>query len=173
MKQLKDIIKESLIKKDTKIKHIIDVDNLNKTEETIYDDIEYDDSDESDFHWHECEKFFKRIEQEYQYFITLKFDSIMKSKDLGNNIIFYSDNLIDQYESIITGKDMGYAVKYVKGHIEIDCINSGSRATYYIYAVSDDAYLKISDWFDGYIDKDKSYLEFLKKEENAIIPIEL
>jgi hypothetical protein len=71
---------------------------------------------------------------------------------------------------IITGKDLGYEARMVNGHIEIDCINSGSRATYYIYAIKEDVIDEIDDWLDG--DAEYDMWEFLVKKEN-IIPIEI
>lgn len=60
-----------------------------------------------------------------------------------------SDSLYKLVKSIMTGRDAGYEVKLKTGHIEIDCINSGSRVTNYIYAVNQEIYDDIDDWFSG------------------------
>ena len=91
-------------------------------------------------------------------------------RDLAESFHDYSDDLDNIKGRIITGHDLGYEVRISHGHIEIDCINSGSRATYYIYSLNDKSYEDIESWFDGDLENDK--LDFLYQQGN-IIPIEL
>lgn len=66
---------------------------------------------------------------------------------------------------------MGFEIKEVHGHIEIHCINSASRCIWYLYAITEDSYNDIEDWFNSEYNKyeEKDYL-FQIIDQN-IIPI--
>ena len=169
MKELNQYLIEALINKNTKINHIIDVDNLINDNFILYDDSEEPD----DIAWEDCKREFKTINKKYDYFLLCKHTPIMKWKNPNNIVIAVSDDLERLYHKVITGRDYGYAVRMVHGHIEIDCINSGSRVTYYIYAISENAYNKIDEWEWGDIDPEDFDFTFLYKEEGNVIPIEI
>ena len=69
----------------------------------------------------------------------------IKDNDIVNRYV-YLEQAIKKY---VNGNDLGNEVRLAYGHIEIDCINSGSRATYYIYAISPDISSDVEEWFEG------------------------
>ena len=81
-------------------------------------------------------------------FIVFKFDSISDSKNFNKSAYDLNLSLLDIFEKIITGKDLGYEIRIKDGHLEFDCINSGSRGTYYIYALSSEGYQVAEDTLD-------------------------
>ena len=146
MKQLTQYIQEKLkINSKSKI-NVYNPDFLNNIEEVIYDD--EGDEHELDSKWNYCESELKRINKNYSGFIVAKWDPLSELEDFDNNISLSSD-LEDIKDDIISGKDLGYEVRLSHGHLEIDCINSGSRATYYVYALKDTAYADVELYFDG------------------------
>jgi hypothetical protein len=171
MKQIVEFIQEKLqITKDSKI-GAYNPDNLNAENDLLYDsededDVAYDDfMDELD-----------TINKEFNGFVVCKWSPLSKIKDFDKYINDWSDDLEEISKRIMDGRDLGYEVRLVGGHLEFDCINSGSRATYYVYALNDEAAEKIEEWFDtpesldGNEDKDK--LKFLFQKGN-ILPIEI
>lgn len=126
---------------------------------------------------------YNEIEHKYDYFIYTRFDSLStlfdkyynKNKNINTLIdnIDYNEYFKKITQKIITGRDYGYEIKLVRGHIEIDCINSGSCGTYYIYAITYKGYIDVDDWFtDGCDDEaQKDFLYSIIKEN--IVPIEL
>ncbi len=168
MKTINDFIKEALIKKDTEISHNIDVDHLIKDNFILYDDTD-PDCDEKD--WDDCENDFYEIDGNYNFFLCCKDQSLMKLKDY-RKIETVTVNLDDIIKTVITGKDYGYAVRINYGHIEIDCINSGSRRTYYIYAISENAYDEIESYLYGDMDESDFDIGFIYNEKD-VIPIKI
>ena len=174
MKELNQYLIEALINKNSKIQEIIDVDNLIDNENYLYNDEDMNLSEYGNrLAWDECNDCLEYFTDTYKYFLTTEFISLMKIKNNYNKSIFgIHDDLLEIKNKIITGKDLGYSIKLFHGHIEIDCINSGSRATYYIYALSEEAYDKMNLWenepdkLEGNTDKEK--LSFLYKKGNII-----
>lgn len=170
MKQLKEYITEKL--HVGKYQNKYNPDDLNGDDTLIYSDMDNED-DEADS-YNDFIDTIESINKNYTGFIVCRFDSLSKIEGKTNlyekTINDYSDDLTEIKDRIITGKDLGYEVRVSHGHIEIDCVNSGSRATYYIYALNDKAYEDIEYWFDGDLENDK--LDFLYQKGN-IIPIEL
>lgn len=176
MKSLKQSIKEALkINSKSKVIKTDYPEYLTNESYTMYNSENDDDYDYKDFLDN-----IKIVEDEYKGIIITQFEPLIKIK---TNFDFKVWRMItgkyaDQYNQItkvidteiITGKDLGYEARMVNGHIEIDCINSGSRATYYIYAIKEDVIDEIDDWLDG--DAEYDMWEFLVKKEN-IIPIEI
>jgi len=147
-------------------------DDLNGDDTLIYSDMNNED-DEGDS-YNDFIDTMESINSNYTHFIVCKFNSLSKIEGKTNiyekTINDYSDDLNNIKGRIITGHDLGYEVRISHGHIEIDCVNSGSRATYYIYSLNDKSYEDIESWFDGDLENDK--LDFLYQQGN-IIPIEL
>ena len=153
MKTLNTYITEKLVlNKDTFKELEYNPDSLSDEYIILYSTEDQDENDEDYF-----DDFMSNIDEldkEYDSYIVLyKSLSDIKNnkKDQNtNNIInyyIYLDKIIDKY---INGKNYGYEVRLAYGHIEIDCINSGSRGTYYIYALHPDISDKVEEWFDGY-----------------------
>ena len=172
MKTLTNFIQEKyLINNDTNTE--VDLDNLTKEKIVLYDDTAYDeeDIDDKDGDWYNCTEDLKNINNEYDHFLAFKGKSIMNISSTAQNDVFsikeYYNYKLDLYDILykIINNDLGYAIRINGGHIEIDCINSGSRCTYYIYAISGEGDCKIEDeeFLDFYTDYDHKY----------VIPIEL
>ena len=173
MKQLIDIIEALKINSKSKVGKY-DPDRLNNEEFVLYDDTAYDgeDEDDKDIDWEDCEKELETIQREYDYFFVTKFEPISKIKDFEKSIYHIDESLDDIKDKIITGKDYGYAIRVSYGHMEIDCINSGSRATYYIYALTHEAYDKMICWWESPDElegkNDEEKLSFLFEEGNIV-----
>jgi len=174
MKTLKSIIHEKLIIN----KHIkptqLDVDDLTgKKPEKLYSDRwDFDDDGDMDAQWEVCQNELNEINNHKGNcgFICTKFKSLGQSKKIEEDIVLVEDDLDNIVSQIIDGKDYGYEVRLVGGHLELECINSGSSGTYYIYKLSPLAMGHMQDWWDG--DEDQKSLAFLYAEE-SIVPIEL
>ena len=152
-------IQEKLkITKDTKINY--DPDFLNNFTEVLYS--YNDDEDLSDLRWDYCESMLKRINNKYEGFVVTRWDSITQIKDFDKSVNDYSDDLEEIKNRIITGRDLGYEVRLSHGHLEFDCINSGSKGTYYVYALKDIAYTDIEAWFDGEEDENGNPIDIKK-----------
>lgn len=174
MKNLKETILEKLvINKNSKKNY--NVDELNNDNITLYNNQDCDDEDMQDMQWDYMTEIIKDIDANYDGFVVCRFNSLSKSKNLEKDVNDCSDDLQEISKRILTGKDLGYAVKVIGGHLEFDCINSGSKATYYVYALSPIAYEKIETYFgepeslDG---DDSDKLKFLF-DEDSIISIEI
>ena len=141
------VIEKLKIGVNTKVMSGYNPDNLNQDVEELYSDS--NDEDLDDLKWDYCESEIKRINKNYSGFVVTRWDSITKIKDFDKSVNDYSDDLEQIKDRIITGKDMGYEVRLSHGHLEFDCINSGSRGTYYVYALTDTALADVESWFDG------------------------
>ena len=153
------------------------VDRLNDIKTVLYSDIDNEKKDEDDVavEYNDFIDTIENIDGEYPGFIVSRYNSLEKIKGKDNKVFIktvndYSNNLSEIKDRIITGKDLGYEVRLAYGHLEFDCINSGSRATYYVYALSHEAYSWVELWFEG--DEGFQDLNFLYEEGN-IIPIEI
>ena len=178
MKTLKSIIFEKLIINRNIQPSQQDVDDLTGDNITLYSDRECDDEDMQDIQCDYCQNMLNKINNHKDNcgFICTKFKSLGQSKsikggyDPNNDIYFISDDLNEFIDKIITGKDSGYELRLVGGHIEVDCINSGSSATYYIYQLDKTAWEQMESWWRG--DEEVDNVRFLYKE-GSIIPIEI
>lgn len=160
MKHLNEFIIEKFkINKDIDIK--FNPDSLNNDNTIIFDS----ESSEGET-WEDCTDEIKQINDKYYGFLVCKFIPLSKIKNYEKDINDYSDQLDQITDRILTGRDLGYQIKLVKGHLEYDCINSGSRATYYVYALSEEAYLAVEEWFNG--DLETSELKSLFNEESIL-----
>ena len=173
MKQLYNIIQEKLvINKHSKIKY--NVDSLTNDNITLYDDQECDDEDMQDMQWDYCQNILNEIDKKLNCsgYLILKFKSLGKldpNKLINDNHILGIDQYLEKcIDEVITGKDYGYKVRLVGGHLEIDCINSGSCGTYYIYAIEKTAWDHLTAWYEG--DDEVNSLAFLYAKE-SIVPI--
>lgn len=119
-------------------------DALNGDNELLYSS-ESDDDD-----WEDVKEELNYLEDKYCGFLVTQFKSLseIKVEQLERTLYRNSRQLIeDIIDEIINGKDLGYEIKLICGHLEIDCLNSGSRATYYVYAFDDgENYEKMVDW---------------------------
>ncbi len=157
-------------------------DELDSDTYILYDSQSYENEEEEEIEWEDCLNTLNEINKKYDNFIVCKFDSLgylMKTnnhKKIENVLNDYSDDLNEIKKRIITGHDLGYTVRLKGGHIEIDCVNSGSRATYYVYAINNEIYEKVEEWFDTpeSLDGDDDYekLTFLFEKGN-ILSIEI
>lgn len=169
MKLINNYISEKLVI-NKQIKGQYNPDLLNQENIVLYK------SEEDDWQDEDYREEIKNIEKNYSYFMCTKFSSLGSSKsikggyDPDNDIYDIQEYDLEHIvDNVITGKDLGYDVRLTGGHIEIDCINSGSRATYYIYSLSHETYDKLAAWWEG--DEDVDNLKFLY-QKGAIIPIE-
>ena len=176
MKNLKDIIFEKLkINSNSKVRNSFDPERLTNQRFTLYDSQSYENDNDEAVDWKDCEDALMSYDDQVNGFFVCQYEPISKIKNFANSIYHINDDLLSIREKIITGNDLGYEIRYEYGHLEIDCINSGSRATYYIYGLSQEAYEKMITWWEspdeleGETDEEK--LDFLFEEGN-IIPIE-
>ena len=120
------------------------------------------------------------INDKYDGFIYCKFDSlselinnVKKTKDDSDlyseiNIEFELEKIMN---TIITGRDYGYELRLVYGHLELDSINSGSRATTYIYALKNDGLTDLEWIYSGEASEEES--DIIGIINQNIVPIEL
>lgn len=172
MKELKQFILEKFKINSKNAKDIVkfDPDNLNSDEQIMYDSEDADENGENDIFYEDFMQEIKTLEKEYNYFLVSRFIPLSKlstEKDYEKNLNDYSDELSLIIKRIMTGKDLGYEARLKYGHLEVDCINSGSRGTYYIYALSHEAYDEISAWFEGGWEEVES-LNFLYNEKSIL-----
>lgn len=169
MKNLNNYISEKLnIGKDFKIPYYVD--DLTNQDMVLYSDVD----DELDIDWNDFKDELDQIGDKYDrtvggYFFCAKPLSKYNGQTLLEHItcLEFIDDVISE---ICTGKDAGYVIKLVHGHIEVSAINSGSRSTYYIYAVEPKMYDRLLAWYEG--DDSIESLDFIF-EKGTIIPIEL
>lgn len=160
------IIEKLVINKDLKIDKY-NPDELNGDNEILYNSQDYDNEDDNSVAWEDCDEIIMSIDKEYDYFLMTRFKSLRNSKDLEKDLYAYSpcqesNDIHDLININPITKSQGLEIRLTGGHIEIDAINSGSRATYYIYALSHKAYDEISAWFEGG-DEEVESLDFLFK----------
>lgn len=178
MKTIHNYIAEKLkLGKNLNIK--FNLDELIDQNITLYDSTsDFEEEDDESVMWDDCVDAIDNISEKYNYFIAFQYESIMKAKETAikkhENVEPYkiSEALREITEYVMSGKDMGYAVRLVGGHMEIDCINSGSRSTYYIYALSSEGYDRVSAYWEG--DESEPNIDFLYSDEQQkyIVPIE-
>jgi hypothetical protein len=164
MKSLIEIINEKL--KISKGYGNFNPDETDSNVTTIYDSTTYKNEDEEYIDLREYKEIMKQIEKDIDGFLLMN-EPISKSKNIENdidNVYIYLDDIIDK---VITGKDYGYRVRIDSGHIEIDCINSGSSNTYYIYGLSRDGQMKLEEWFAD--EGEYSLKDLLFDENNYVI----
>jgi hypothetical protein len=130
----------------------------NDEPEILYSDMEEDNADDE---WDCFKEDMKYLEDKYYGFLVTQFTSLsnITVKELERKLWRNSRQLIDDIiDEIVNGKAMGYEISLVGGHIEIDCINSGSRGTYYVYAFdNDENYIKMIDWAGNDISDEELY----------------
>lgn len=166
MKTLLETINEKL--KVTKSGYKFNPDIMNDKTIILYDSSNYDDVEEESSDWSDCNSLLDKLEKDIDGFLLMN-EPISKSKNLekdADNIYTYWDDIKDK---VITGKDHGYCIRINSGHIEIDCINSGSSNTYYVYGLSKDGMIKLEEWFAG----EEYELKDLLLDENNYIAIDI
>ena len=175
MNNLSIYIQEKLkINSNSKVDNKFDPERLTDHRFVLYDSQSYENEDDEAVDWGDCEDFLISYDEQVNGFIGCD-EPITKIKNYNKGISLFDDNLISLRDRIITGKDLGYEIRYEYGHLEFDCINSGSRRTFYIYGLSQEGYDKLDLWWnypdelEG--DTDEEKLAFLFEEGN-IIPIE-
>ena len=173
MKTINKFILERLkINKNDEIK--FNPDTLCHQTIILYDDTEINDEDK-DIEWENCESDLKHIDDKIYGlkegqggFVCFRFKSISKSNNIDNDLLCYNVDLLELInEEIITGKDYGYIVRVTNGHIEIDCLNSGNRATYYIYGLSYEGFNIVDDYFNDDTDLN-TLIKALYNKDNII-----
>jgi len=169
MNNIKDYILEKFKINSKNAKRGFDPDDLTGDHQVLYNSEDEDDS------YRDLEEILQMINdnEKYQSFIVCKFKQLSNMKNMYNNdndIYFFNDDLMKVIDKVITGKDLGYEVKLMYGHLQVDCINSGSRGDYYIYALSEEGTEKMTLWWEG--DESVPDLKFLFNEKN-LLPIEL
>ena len=175
MKNLKDIINEKLkINSNSKVDNKFDPERLTDHRFVLYDSQSYENEDDEAVDWKDCEDSLMSYDDQAAGFIACD-NPISKIKNYSKDIALTDEDLLSLRERIVTGKDLGYEIRYEYGHLEFDCINSGSRRTFYIYGLSEEAFDKFEQWCndpDELIgDTDEEKLAFLFEEGN-IIPLE-
>ena len=130
----------------------------NDEAEILYSDMEEDNAEDE---WDCFKEDMKYLEDKYYGFLVTQFTSLsnITVKELERKLWRNSCQLIDDIiNEIVNGKDLGYEISLVGGHLEIDCINSGSRGTYYVYAFdNDESYRKMIDWAGNDISDEELY----------------
>ena len=130
----------------------------NDEAEILYSDMEEDNAEDE---WDCFKEDMKYLEDKYYGFLVTQFTSLsnITVKELERKLWRNSRQLIDDIiDEIVNGKDLGYEISLVGGHLEIDCINSGSRGTYYVYAFdNDENYIKMIDWAGNDISDEELY----------------
>ena len=171
MKSINLYISEKLIiNKNTKVS--FNPDELNGDEELLYSSSDYEDEDDDNIAWEDCDNEISSIDRKFDYFLMTRFNSLSESKDLEKDLYAYAPcqengDLHDLINDDVITKSQGLDIRLKGGHIEVDAINSGSRATYYIYALSHEAYDEISAWYEGEEEEVPS-LDFLFKPESIL-----
>lgn len=132
--------------------------NIDGDEEVLYSDMDEENSEDE---WDCFKEDLKYLEDKYYGFLVTQFTSLsnITVKELERKLWRNSRQLIDDIiDEIVNGKDLGYEITLVGGHLEIDCINSGSRGTYYVYAFdNDESYRKMIDWAGNDISDEELY----------------
>ena len=170
MKNLKNIILEKLII-NKNIQSQFNPDNITNDKIVMYSDRWDEDKDTLDMDWEDTKRQLEEIDKDLNCggYMLLKFKSLGMVNDPKKlEILDIGDSLEPCIDTIITGKDYGYEVRLVGGHLEIDCINSGSCVTYYIYAIEKTAWDHLEAYWEG--DDEVNSLAFLYRKE-SIIPI--
>ena len=112
------------------------------------------------------------VDDQFSLFCSFKFAPLSKldfTKPKDQDALKdYMDSFRKIYEGIVTGRDLGYELRFINGHIEIHCINSGGRGIYYIYAINDDFEEMLTNAFE---DDNFEILSILQTDENIIKPI--
>lgn len=162
MKRINLYIVEKLKKINKSSSFKYNPDELNNDNIILYSDD--GDEDEKDSIWSKCKHTLDEINDVYDGFIAFKNKPISET-DLTDDYALknLSEDLDDLINECITGNDAGYEVRLKGGHLEIDCINSGSRTTYYIYALNNNNYDLVSDWYQG--EDEPKDLTFLLDED--------
>ena len=162
MKKINTYIIEKLKKLNRSSTFKYNPNDLNNDNIILYSDC--GDEDEQDTTWHQCKYKLDAINDAYDGFIAFKLKPLSET-DLTNDYCLkdLSTDLEDLVNEYITGNDAGYEVRLNGGHLEIDCINSGSRMTYYIYALDQENYDLVSDWYQG--ENEPKDLTFLLNED--------
>ena len=176
MYKLTTYIQEKLkINSNSKVDNKFDPERLTDHRFVLYDSQSYENENEEASEWNDCGQTLRTYDGQADGFFICQYEPISKIKNFEKSIYHIGNDLIVCRDKVISGHDLGYEIRYEYGHLEIDCINSGSRSTYYIYALSKNGYDKITTWWvspdelEGNTDEEK--LAFLFEEGN-IIPIE-
>ncbi len=157
MKRIDTYIQEKLhINKNVKL--VYNPDDLNNIEIVLYSDYSDEDNEQRDQDFIDMQDFIEETDNKYDGHFIILYDISKRTyhnvlNDIKNSTeldITHNDTLSNIYSNIVTGKDAGYEFKLWHGHVEIDCINSGSRNTYSIYAISDNMNKLIDNYLSGY-----------------------
>jgi len=159
------IVEKLKINKYTNVKFSIDDMPEGNTFILYDDDAEIESEDDREVNWNDCQKELETLGKKYLGFIAFQFDSLGSiKKDITDDVIYMVDgDLSIIVDKIITGKDLGYDVKITGGHLEIHCINSGSRGIYYIYALTERGLNICSNYIQD--ESEVENLNFLKYDE--------
>ena len=162
---------------DKHISNQFNIDEISEKDE-IYlydDDADVEEEGDRDIFWDDCKSELETLNKKYLGYIVFQFDSLGSiKKDITDDVIYMIDGDLGVItDKIISGKDLGYDVKIKGGHLEIHCINSGSRGIYYIYALTQEGMNICSEYERGESDEPEN-LNFLKTDEEHkyITPIE-
>ena len=178
MKEINTYIVEKLTLSQKKT--YTSIDSLTGDNLVMYSDRWDEDEDTLNMDWEDAQSQLKEIDKDLDCggYLIIKYKSLgeIQNKKIENNI-----SVLDQclqsiekdletcIDTVITGKDYGYEIRMVGGHLEIDCINSGSCVTYYIYAIEKTAWDHLEAYWEG--NDEVNSLAFLYAE-GSLVPIE-
>ena len=160
MKKINTYIIEKLKKLNRSSTFKYNPDDLNNDNEVLYTD--RGDEDDQDIMWNECKYQLDKINDTYDGFILFKFKPILEMDLVNYGVYNLNTNLEELINIVITGKDAGYEVRLKGGHLEIECLNSGSSSIYYIYALNSENYNLVKDWWMS--EDEPEDLNFLRNE---------
>lgn len=147
MKNLNQYITEKFkISKD--INSTFSPDEMDGNDIFIYSD-EPDDEGESQADGRYLNAVNKNIDNKYYGFISFYNEITYNKKPLDDRFIMIQKDFEKVFEKTVNGKDAGYEIKLSKGRYMIDAINSGSRTSIYIYALTKKGYDEIMFWVDN------------------------
>lgn len=167
----KYILEKLVINKTSKPN--FDIDDMSEgIDMDLYDETEFEADYEGQEEWDDCNRELEAINDKYTGFIVTQWYSLGDKyhKKINEDAIYIANDDLDYITNkIISGRDYGYAVRLKGGHLEIDCINSGSRGRYYIYALTKEGWDITYNYIHGYDDTYDDLDFFLEDVEHKYI----
>ena len=103
---------------------------------------------------------FDDINDKYPGFFCMQWVPVSECDNFPKYLHDLKKDLYKITDKIISGNDLGYEVSIEHGRIDITCINSGSRAHYYIYALTEEGFNNVEQyWTNETENKDAFYNE--------------
>lgn len=156
MKSLSDLLTEKLhINKN--YQNAFNPDDFNNDNIKLWNS----EDDDQDIEYQDLESWLDNLSDKFDGFIRIN-DEPLSKNDNFENVCTYDDDVTGLVLTLLTGRDAGYEIRLVSGHIEVDAINSGCRRHFYIYALTKNANELVCKWLDD--EEDVSNLKFLFKK---------